>query len=332
MAKKAGQKIRILFVLDILKRLSDEAHPITAEDICAELEKLGLEAERKAIYADISALGEYGFDIIKSGYPRGFFLGAREFEEPEIYILADAVRTAKFISPVKTRELVGKLDSFLSVSRRAQREARVYFSADTKCENEEIFYSIDKISGAVASGKKIEFDYVSRRLSDDRTAEKAVKHMKISPYALVWRDDHYYVLGNYEKYDNIIHLRLDRIHSVEITKEKSRHFSEVSAYKDTFDVADYTEKLFSMHGGRVEEIELFCSADMTEQVFDRFGESIFIKNVSKNGFGFSVKAAVSEALVTWVMNYGSKIRVISPQELVQMVTDRAKAVLDMYGE
>ena len=118
MAKKAGQKIRILFVLDILKRLSDEAHPITAEDICAELEKLGLEAERKAIYADISALGEYGFDIIKSGYPRGFFLGAREFEEPEIYILADAVRTAKFISPVKTRELVGKLDSFLSVSRR----------------------------------------------------------------------------------------------------------------------------------------------------------------------------------------------------------------------
>ena len=71
---------------------------------------------------------------------------------------------------------------------------------------------------------------------------------------------------------------------------------------------------------------------MTEQVFDRFGESIFIKNVSKNGFGFSVKAAVSEALVTWVMNYGSKIRVISPQELVQMVTDRAKAVLDMYGE
>ena len=158
MAKKAGQKIRILFVLDILKRLSDEAHPITAEDICAELEKLGLEAERKAIYADISALGEYGFDIIKSGYPRGFFLGAREFEEPEIYILADAVRTAKFISPVKTRELVGKLDSFLSVSRRAQREARVYFSADTKCENEEIFYSIDKISGAVASGKKIEFD------------------------------------------------------------------------------------------------------------------------------------------------------------------------------
>ena len=200
MAKKAGQKIRILFVLDILKRLSDEAHPITAEDICAELEKLGLEAERKAIYADISALGEYGFDIIKSGYPRGFFLGAREFEEPEIYILADAVRTAKFISPAKTRELVGKLDSFLSVSRRAQREARVYFSADTKCENEEIFYSIDKISGAVASGKKIEFDYVSRRLSDDRTAEKAVKHMKISPYALVWRDDHYYVLGNYEKY------------------------------------------------------------------------------------------------------------------------------------
>lgn len=331
MAKKQGQRLKILYILDFLKRESDEEHPVTAADICEYLDSQGIAAERKSVYADISALTDYGADIVRSGSPRGWFLASREFEEPEIYLLADAVRTAGFISAAKTRELVKKLDSFVSRYQAQKRENRVYFSSCAKSVNEEIFYSIDKISRAVTEKKKIRFEYVNRVLSPDRTIEKQKRKMVISPYALTWQDDHYYVIGNYEKYDNLIHLRLDRMYKVEITDMPQRHFSEVSEYTDYFDTPDYTAKLFGMHGGEIYDIELKCSKKITEQVADRFGEDIFIKKVTDEDFCFTVRAALSDALVSWVISYGDRVKVLEPQILRDMVVNRTENVLGLYN-
>lgn len=331
MAKKQGQRLKILYILDFLKRESDEEHPVTAADICEYLDSQGIAAERKSVYADISALTDYGADIVRSGSPRGWFLASREFEEPEIYLLADAVRTAGFISAAKTRELVKKLDSFVSRYQVQKRENRVYFSSCAKSVNEEIFYSIDKISRAVSEKKKIRFEYVNRVLSPDRTIEKQKREMLISPYALTWQDDHYYVIGNYEKYDNLIHLRLDRMYKVEITDMPQRHFSEVSEYTDYFDTPDYTAKLFGMHGGEIYDIELKCSKKITEQVADRFGEDIFIKKVTDEDFCFTVRAALSDALVSWVISYGDRVKVLEPQILRDMVIGRTEKVLGLYN-
>lgn len=331
MAKKQGQRLKILYILDFLKRESDEEHPVTAADICEYLDSQGIAAERKSVYADISALTDYGADIVRSGSPRGWFLASREFEEPEIYLLADAVRTAGFISAAKTRELVKKLDSFVSRYQAQKRENRVYFSSCAKSVNEEIFYSIDKISRAVSEKKKIGFEYVNRVLSPDRTIEKQKREMLISPYALTWQDDHYYVIGNYEKYDNLIHLRLDRMYKVKITDIPQRHFSEVSEYTDYFDTPDYTAKLFGMHGGEIYDIELKCSKKITEQVADRFGEDIFIKKVTDEDFCFTVRAALSDALVSWVISYGDRVKVLEPQILRDMVISRTEKVLGLYN-
>ena len=258
-------------------------------------------------------------------------MASREFEEPEIYLLADAVRTAGFISAAKTRELVKKLDSFVSRYQAQKRENRIYFSSCAKSVNEEIFYSIDKISRAVTEKKKIRFEYVNRVLSPDRTIEKQKREMLISPYALTWQDDHYYVIGNYEKYDNLIHLRLDRMYKVEITDMPQRHFSEVSEYTDYFDTPDYTAKLFGMHGGEIYDIELKCSKKITEQVADRFGEDIFIKKVTDEDFCFTVRAALSDALVSWVISYGDRVKVLEPQILRDMVVNRTENVLGLYN-
>ncbi len=331
MAKKQGQRLKILYILDFLKRESDEEHPVTAADICEYLDSQGIAAERKSVYADISALTDYGADIVRSGSPRGWFLASREFEEPEIYLLADAVRTAGFISAAKTRELVKKLDSFVSRYQAQKRENRVYFSSCAKSVNEEIFYSIDKISRAVSEKKKIGFEYVNRVLSPDRTIEKQKREMLISPYALTWQDDHYYVIGNYEKYDNLIHLRLYRMYKVKITDMPQRHFSEVSEYTDYFDTPDYTAKLFGMHGGEIYDIELKCSKKITEQVADRFGEDIFIKKVTDEDFCFTVRAALSDALVSWVISYGDRVKVLEPQILRDMVISRTEKVLGLYN-
>lgn len=329
MPKSWGQKLKILYVLDILKRYSDEENPINAVEICRRLEEKGISAERKSVYADIEALIDSGYDILRSYSPKGFFMASREFEEPEIYLLTDAVRTAKFISPKKTRELVKKLDALLSEGQRRKREKDIYFGADQKCTNEEIFYTIDKISKAISEGKKVEFNYISRELNG-REFVDIVKQRKVSPYALTWQDDHYYLICNYEKYDNLMHLRLDRITKAEVSNDKVRHFSEVSEYSDFFDIADYTSKVFGMFSGKMQTIELKCKKSIAQTVADRFSEKIFITNVTEEDFCFSGAAAVSEALVTFIMNFGDCIKVIKPESLKCMITERAEKILKMY--
>ena len=331
MAKRSNQKLKALYVLEILKKHSDEEHPLNASDIVALLEKEGVSSERKSIYDDIASLEFYGCDIIKTTYPKvGWFIGEREFEIPEIYLLCDAVRSAKFISAKKTRELLSKLHSLLSVHQTKRREDRIFFSASEKSGNEEIYYNIDKISLAIQNAKQIKIKYLQRKFDKSGNVKGEVKEMTLSPYALCWQDDHYYLIGNYQKYDNLIHLRLDRIRSAEILEPNARHFSEVSEYKDRFDVADYAGRLFGMHTGKIEAVELWCDNKITEPILDRFGEDIFITETGENGFKFKTNLVISEALVTWIINYGENVKAVKPQSLVEMVKQRAQQVLENY--
>lgn len=249
---------------------------------------------------------------------------------PEIYLLCDAVRSARFISAKKTRELILKLHSMLSINQAIRNKSSVYFTAADKCGNEGLYYNIDKISSAIEHRKQIKLVYSSRSLNSSREIIRDSKEMVINPYALTWQDDYYYLVGNHTKYDNLLHLRLDRIISVEITGNPARHFSEVSEYTEFFDTADYTNKLFGMYSGELCEIELRCNNSITEQVLDRFSENIYIKKKDDNEFSFTVKAALSKALVTWIINYGADLKVQKPEILRDMVKNRAREVLENY--
>lgn len=331
MARQPHQKLKLLYILDILKKHSDEEHPLNASQIAEKLSLYGIEAERKSIYDDILCLEIYGTDIIKSSNKQGWFIGSREFEIPEINLLCDAVKSADFISASKTRELISKLNNMLSENDR-QKQSSVFFDPKLKCKNEEIYYTIDKLNTAIKNEKQVKLKYSSRFFSNNREVEKKTKEMLINPYALTWQDDHYYLVGNYAKYNNLIHLRVDRMSSVEICETASRHFSDVSEYTDYFDIADYTEKLFLMHTGELYDVEFCCNKAVTEQVLDRFGEDIFIKNVTEDSFSFKTKLTLSEALVTWILNFGENMTVKSPERLKEMIKLRIKNVLKNYED
>ncbi|MBE6809945.1 MAG: WYL domain-containing transcriptional regulator [Ruminococcaceae bacterium] len=328
---RRGQKIKLLYIVKILTELTDEDHPLSATEICEKLAAYDVTAERKAIYDDIECLISFGYDIIQTRIPKsGYFLASRDFELPEIFLLCDAVRTAKFISEKKTRELTKKLDKLMSNYQAKGSLREIYIDGSSKTHNEELFYNIDRINTAIIEGKKIKFTYTKKLLREGKQIVTESKTRIVSPYAMTWQFDYYYLIGNYEKYNNLMNLRIDRIHSVEILDEPIRHFSEVSDYRDTFDVADYTKKLFGMFGGNMQEVKLRCSNKILEQVTDRFGDKIFITNVTENTFDFTVKAAVSDALVTWITNYADLIEVLKPDELCKKITDRAEKILNVY--
>ncbi|MBR6572666.1 MAG: transcriptional regulator [Clostridia bacterium] len=331
MAARQGSKLKILYIVDILRKYSDEQNPITATEICEHLAKLGVTAERKAIYDDIENLIFYGFDIIKTrGSKSGYFMASRELEMPEIYLLTDAVQAADFITPKKTRELVNKLDDMLSDKQAKKREKSVYIEKRHKCDNEEIYLSIDTLRQAIEERKKATLRYGTRKLRDDRKIILEEKEFTVSPYALVWVDDHYYLICNNEKYDNLLHLRLDRMKKVTKTEEKFRHFSEVSEYTDNFHIADYISKTFNMFGGELTEIELSCDVKLLEQVIDRFSDKIHIIKLEEGKFNFRVNALISDGLVSWITQFDRGIEVISPLKLRDMIVKKAENMLLVY--
>ena len=169
MEARIGSKLKILYIVDILRKFSDEENPINASEICDKLAEFGVKAERKAIYDDIENLIFYGYDIIKTRTPRaGYFLASREFELPEIYLLTDAVQSADFITPKKTRELVGKLEGMMSKEQAKARENSIYIEYKNKCDNEEIYFSIDTLRLAIETGKKVTLKYRKRQIDENR--------------------------------------------------------------------------------------------------------------------------------------------------------------------
>lgn len=332
MGRSSNQKTRILALYKFLSDKSDEQHPVSTSEIISNLEISGYECERKTVYADIEALNNFGIEIIYTTYPKkGYFLASRGFEVSEISLLSDAVLSADFITPKKTDRLINKLRGFLSVYQANEYKNRAYISNRNKCENEEIFYNIDKIITAVSKGKKLSFYYFKHKLKNNHFIEQTSKKMTVSPYALVWADDRYYVVCNYEKYNNLLHLRLDRMRQAEICEEKFRHFSEVSEYKNEFNVSDYVEKAFNMYSGEKSGVTFKCELSVLEPIIDRFGEDIFVRSFDESHFVFDSNVLISEGFVSWLLSFGSSIEVIKPVELRERVRRSAEKILQNYS-
>ena len=188
----------------ILEKYSDEEHPLSTTDLISMLEEKGVKCERKSIYADIAALNDIGCDIITVTSPkRGFFMASRTFEIPEVMLLIDAVSSAGFITPKKTASLIEKLETLVSVEQAKTMKSQVYVDTScAKCDNEEIYIIIDRLNNAIADEKKVKFVYRRRSVDVQNRKKHTEKTFTVSPYALIWKDDHYYLVCNNQKYGN----------------------------------------------------------------------------------------------------------------------------------
>ena len=137
-------------------------------------------------------------------------------------------------------------------------------------------------------------------------------------------------MANNGKYDNLMNIRIDRIHNVEITEEPIRHFSEVSEYKNSFDSADYASKVFNMFSGKPETTELKCSVDLIEEIVDRFGENAALRRSGDDCFLLREEMSINDGLVSWIMQFGDKIEVVRPAALRDMVREKAERIAGIY--
>ncbi len=310
MPRKEGQKLKLLYIVKILEEQTDENHSISTAELISRLEALGISAERRSIYDDISKLMDFGYDIVQvqSRLGGGYYLAGREFELAELKLLVDAVQSSRFITTKKSRELIAKLEKKASKYDESKLQRQVYVAGRIKTENESIYYNIDTIHRAIQENKQIHFLYMDWNLKKQLTP-RVNGEKQVSPWALIWREENYY-LAAYSSEDGIMkHYRVDKMGKVELTeyeREGLRQFEKV-------DLAEYTNKIFGMYGGEQVSVTMQFPNRLIGVVMDRFGKEADIRPLSDTDFRIRTKVAVSGQFFGWLAGIGRDARVVLPE-------------------
>lgn len=323
------KRVKTEYILKYLSEYSDSEHCVNSNAIISYLAENGINCARKSIYDDISALNLFGYDISRGASSNdGYFLAERPFETSEIRLMIDAVTSAPFITEKKTNELIEKLLGFLSVYQQEVISSQLSKSKRVKFSNEQIYYVIDEINRAISEKKRIEFDYYKYIINDNKPILTKQRRFEISPYALVWANDKYYLVGNYDKYDNLSNYRIDRIKMIDITDKDARPYSELSKSDEEFDASDYVKKNIMMYNGEEVEIELVCSNEILDLMIDRFGSDTMIVNKMKNRFYIKTTVFFSDGLIDWLFQYCDRLKILSPKILEQKIIEKAEATIN----
>lgn len=274
MAKSDNQKLKLLYIKKMLEEKTDENHVISTSQIIEGLAANGIKAERKSIYSDIEALNSYGMDIVlRKERPTGYYLASREFELPELKLLVDAVQTSKFITEKKSRELIKKLEAMASKYDGNLLQRQVIVTDRIKSMNESIYYNVDVIHQAISANVKIKFKYVEWTVAKQTKYKRDGEEYLVSPWALTWSDDNYYMIGFDSKNNKVKHYRVDKMYRPSITKEER----DGKENFQNFDMAKFTKQTFGMFSGVERDLVLECSQDIIGVLIDRFGADTAIR-------------------------------------------------------
>lgn len=325
----SSSKLKTLYLLDILMEQSDEAHRLSVPDMITELSKKGIEAERKSIYRDLEALEEYGVDIVKTG--TGYYVGRRELDVGEIKVLTSAVQAANFISEERSKTLIEKLLNHTSTHYREELISQMNMGA-VKCENDEVMMTIETLNLAIAMKRQITFSYYKRDINRKSVVQRNGRKYRVSPYAMIWMQDRYYLVGNMEERNDLTHFRLDRIKNARLDIQPWRHFSEVSPYRTKFDQADYAKKCVNMFGDGVRLVTIRCENSLADDIFDKFGEGVIVSHDGQDYFKAFIDVASGDGFLAWVSQFADRIEILAPEEVREAMRDRVKRVNSLYDK
>ncbi len=323
--KSSNQKLKLLYLMKILLEQTDEEHPLSVPQLIAELKRYDVSAERKSIYDDLECLRLFGLDIcsVKSK-SYGYFVASRDFELPELKLLVDSVQASKFITKKKSLELISKIESLAGKYAATKLRRQVYVTNRVKTVNEQIYYNIDKIYEAISENRQITFRYFELDVDKNKVYRKDGGLYCESPLALSWDDENYYMIVYKRKYGNFAHYRVDKMDSIEMCDEK-RDLPE-----QDFDLSEYTKSVFSMFGGKAVNISVKFENSLAGVVFDRFGTDIPTMRVDANHFVCNLNVAVSPVFLGWLVGFGSKAEILSPDFVVDEMKELIKQIADKY--
>lgn len=311
MPRNAGQKAKLLHLLQILWTETDLDHRLTVPQLLEKLQARGITAERKSIYSDLKTLEEeFGFDILPLSHDRqGCALGSRSFELPELSMLVDMVQSSRFLTAEKAAQLTDKLTGQASRWQAEQLRRQIWRAGPVaKAENQRIYYTLDQLNEAILHDRQVSFQYIDWTL-DGRAHRHGGQRYLASPWALIFQDDNYYLVAFDAAAGRIKHFRIDRIDNA---REEEGERLGRQAFEDAHP-SSYAKRMFGMYGGREERVQLHCGAELVNAVRDRFGmDAVILPDPDRTGFTVQVLVSVSPQFFAWVFGFGDRMQILSP--------------------
>ncbi len=331
MPKAPNQKLKLLYLAQILMEQTDERHPMTLPQLQTELARYDISAERKSIYDDLEALRQFGLDVLaeRQGARTGYYIGSRVFELPELKQLVDSVQSSKFITQKKTLALIKKIEGLASVHEARLLQRQVYVLGRVKSMNESVYYNVDEISAAITQDCALRFRYFEYTPDQKRRYRHEGAFYEVSPFALMWDDENYYMLAWDAPAGRMKHYRVDKMTQLSLC-EQPRSGKEAFAQVD---MSSYTRKVFGMFTGEEQKVQLrFCN-HLAGAVLDRFGKDVMlVPEEDGKHFRVTLEVAVSPQFYAWLFGFGAEVEALAPEQVRIQLRQQAQQVAALYGE
>lgn len=326
-------KDRLLVLLQTLQQHSDDEKWLTTADLRSFLEAEGCDCTIRTLRKDIQSLLDNGYDIAvretEGQFTKYAYLD-REWAKPELQIMVDAVSAAQFIPQARSEELIRRLSVMAGPSHVADLHPQILVSEHVKAKNKNMIYSVQAIRKAIERDRKISFRYLQYNTLKQQVPKHvgtAEEEYVVSPYATVWNDDRYYLVGYSDKRRKIAVYRIDRM---QVPKQLPK--KRVPPPED-FDVRDYTDKVFRMYGGPEEKVTLRCKLEILDQVIDRFGDQVELEEVKGEHFVITVPVGLSTTFYAWVFQFVGKMNILAPEHVREAYAGYLEEALDdVLGE
>ncbi len=316
-----SSKSSIILILNILEQYSDKDHILNSTKMIELLKKeYDFEIDRKSIRNNVSCLKELNYDISdfeENG--KGYFLVERKFEPSEVTMLIDAIASSKFIPTKETNELIEKLQSLQSkYSQKIVKDVGIHKS-NTKTLNKDIFLNLEIIQEAIISKKKVAFKYCTYDFNKNLVPRHEEKYVR-SPYSITCANENYYLICNYEKFEELSNYRIDLIKDIEILNESAKPLPL------NYNLENHINKSIYMYRGKSQKIRLLCNNYILKDVIEKFGDNVSLKKQDDNQFIATIDVNIT-GVEFWIMQYLKYCKVLEPKELKDSIKENLENYL-----
>lgn len=326
------KKLLIIRILEILTEYSDFDHKLRQGDIISLLRvQYGIECERKAVARNIEFLQQAGYDIVSDN--SGSYLAEKKFETGELRLLIDSVLSNRNVCKAHTKGLIDKLTNEGGKYFKSYAKHVVNLDDWQKDGNRDYFYNIELLCEAIESKVKVEF-FTNSYGVDKKLHCRRENKLLVNPYQLFLKNGHYYLACNYDKYDNLVYCRIDRISSISLTQSPVKPLSDIKGYENGINLGRLNNTmpyLFEDEPTRIEFVTANWSQGMIDNVIDWFGRDVQITELDGGNNKFTLTAS-PRAMRFWILQFGKYVKVLSPFSLVEQIKDDINEMQKLYED
>ncbi len=346
MYTKQPKKMVIIHILDILKRYTDENHRLSQREIQDILEQeYDMKIDRKAVKRNLLNLLDMGYDIEysesvrinKNGEEETLYTDwylERDFSDAELRLLIDGLLFSKHIPYNQCRELVEKIAG-LSNRYFKSRVKHIRTLPNNLTENKQLFYTIEILDKAIARGRQVSFYYneygIDKKMYPRKNAEGKVREYIVNPYQMVAVNGRYYLICNYDKYDNVSNYRLDRITDIKLLDTAAKPINKLKEIEHGLNLPKHMAEHIYMFTGESVPVTFRAKKYLVSEIIDWFGKEVQFSDETENEVSVRVKVNL-EAMRKWALQYAVHVKVLSPKKLVDMVKEDIQKAVEQYEE